>query len=78
MKIINCKLRYLSSLARSLKITWNIKLDDNRLVKVIDYRNWEDDVVDGYIDGLEYYEKDLIDQILKLTDSADYTHYEVY
>ena len=78
MKIIDCKLRYLSSMARSLKITWRVKLDDGRLVKVIDYRNWEDDIVDGWVEGIEFHERDLLDSILKLTEFADYTNYEVY
>jgi hypothetical protein len=77
MKIIDCRLRHLTSLARSLKVTWRVKLDDNRIVKVIDYRNWEDDIVDGWVEGIEFHERDLLDSLIKLTESADYTYYEI-
>jgi len=77
MKIVGCKLRYLSSMARSLKITWKVKLDDGRIVKVIDYRSYEDDIVDGWVEGIEFHERDLLDGILSLTEFADYTRYEI-
>jgi hypothetical protein len=78
MKIIDCKLRYLNSMVRSLKITWRVRLDDGRIVKVIDYRSYEDDIVEQYAEGdFEYHEKDLAGQVLLMTELADYTLYEV-
>lgn len=77
MKILSCRLRYFKSLARSLKVTWLIRLDDGRKVKVIDFRDWEDTVIDGWVEGVEEYEIDLADRLFELTEYADYTNYEV-
>jgi len=77
MKILNCRLKHLTSLARSLRITWRVKLDDGRIVKVIDYRSFEDDIVEGWVEGIEFHERDLLDSLMELTESADYTYYEI-
>ena len=77
MKILSCKVRHFKSLARAYKVTWSVKLDDGRVVKAVDYRDWEDSVVDGWVEGVEYYEQDLADSIFNLTECKYYWNYEV-
>ena len=77
MKILSCKLRYLSSMVQPLKITWQVGLDDGRVVKVIDYRDMDDFRTKWAVEGLDFGDEHLVDSIDYLTDLADYTKYEI-
>jgi hypothetical protein len=77
MKILSCKLRYLSSIVRPLKITWRVRLSDGRVVKVIDYRDIDDFRTDWTAEGLDWDDDHLVDELYDITDLADYTLYEV-
>lgn len=60
-----------------MKITWKVRLNDDRIVKVIDYRDIDDFRTDWTAEGLDWGDDHLVDELYYITDLADYTKYEI-
>lgn len=76
MKILSCKLKYLSSVVQPLRITWRVQLIDGRIIKVIDYRDMDDFRTKWTAEGLEWGDEQLVEELYGFTDRDDYYIYE--
>jgi len=76
MKILSCKLKYLSSVVQPLRITWKVQLSDGRIIKVIDYRDMDDFRTKWTAESLEWEDEQLVENLYEFTDRDDYHIYE--
>ena len=77
MKILSCKLKYLSSVVQPLRITWKVQLSDDRVIKVIDYRDMDDFRTKWTAESLEWGDEQLAEDLYEFTDRDDYSNYEI-
>lgn len=77
MKIKSTKMYSLGGFQYTLKIVWEL-WDEKQKYIFIDYRNWEDDRVDCWVEYPEGASYDILDEISELTEDEDYSEYGDY
>lgn len=77
IEVISTRVKILGSLARYVKVTWKLRINGERIVKVTDYRDYEDSLLEATMHDLDYHEDELTDRLYQFIEDTDYSEYEI-